>query len=92
MGDLESAVDESFTRGLLEYPHYTRPAEWRGRRVPDVLLSGHHSAVAAWRRDQSERTTRERRPDLWAAHCELSSRLMTAPLMSTPFPPKGRLP
>lgn len=67
MGAAESAVDESFSAGLLEYPHYTRPAEWRGRRVPDVLLSGHHGAVAAWRRAQSEQITRERRPDLWAA-------------------------
>jgi tRNA (guanine37-N1)-methyltransferase len=67
MGAAESAVDESFSAGLLEYPHYTRPAEWQGRRVPDVLLSGHHGAVAAWRQAESERITRERRPDLWAA-------------------------
>ena len=50
---------------LLEYPHYTRPAEWQGRRVPDVLLSGNHAAIAAWRRAEAERVTRERRPDLW---------------------------
>jgi tRNA (guanine37-N1)-methyltransferase len=68
MGAAESAVDESFSAGLLEYPHYTRPAEWHGRRVPDVLLSGHHGAVAAWRQAESEKITRERRPDLWAAH------------------------
>jgi tRNA (guanine37-N1)-methyltransferase len=67
MGAAESAVDESFSAGLLEYPHYTRPAEWQGRRVPDVLLSGHHGAVAAWRQAESERITRERRPDLPAA-------------------------
>jgi tRNA (guanine37-N1)-methyltransferase len=67
MGAAESAVDESFSAGLLEYPHYTRPAEWQGRRVPDVLLSGHHGAVAAWRQAESERITRERRPDLWAS-------------------------
>jgi tRNA (guanine37-N1)-methyltransferase len=67
MGAAESAVDESFSAGLLEYPHYTRPAEWQGRRVPDVLLSGHHGAVAAWRQAESEKITRERRPDLWAA-------------------------
>jgi tRNA (guanine37-N1)-methyltransferase len=66
MGAADSAVDESFRGDLLEYPHYTRPAEWQGRRVPDVLLSGHHGAVAAWRRAESERITRERRPDLWA--------------------------
>jgi tRNA (guanine37-N1)-methyltransferase len=68
MGAADSAGDESFSAGLLEYPQYTRPAEWRGRRVPEVLLSGHHGAVDAWRREQSEHITRERRPDLWAAH------------------------
>jgi tRNA (guanine37-N1)-methyltransferase len=68
MGAPDSATEESFSRDLLEYPHYTRPAEWRGRRVPDVLLSGHHAAVAAWRLAEAERITRERRPDLWAAH------------------------
>jgi tRNA (guanine37-N1)-methyltransferase len=68
MGAAESADDESFSDNLLEYPHYTRPAEWQGRRVPDVLLSGHHAEVAAWRRREAERITRERRPDLWAAH------------------------
>ena len=68
MGAAESADEESFSAGLLEYPHYTRPAEWQGRRVPDVLLSGHHAAIAAWRRQDSERITRERRPDLWAAY------------------------
>jgi tRNA (guanine37-N1)-methyltransferase len=67
MGAAESAEDESFSAGLLEYPHYTRPAEWQGRRVPDVLLSGHHGAVAAWRQAEAEKITRERRPDLWAA-------------------------
>jgi tRNA (guanine37-N1)-methyltransferase len=68
MGAAESAVDESFSAGLLEYPQYTRPAEWQGRRVPEVLLSGHHGAVAAWRHAQSEMITRERRPDLWVSH------------------------
>jgi tRNA (guanine37-N1)-methyltransferase len=67
MGTPESATEESFSCSLLEYPHYTRPAEWQGRRVPEVLLSGHHAAVAAWRQAESERSTRERRPDLWAA-------------------------
>ena len=65
MGAAESAVDESFSAGLLEYPHYTRPAEWEGRAVPPVLLSGDHAAIRAWRRAESERATRERRPDLW---------------------------
>lgn len=67
MGTAASADDESFSAGLLEYPHYTRPTEWQGRRVPDVLLSGNHAAVAAWRRAEAEKITRERRPDLWAA-------------------------
>jgi tRNA (guanine37-N1)-methyltransferase len=66
MGDEASLEEESFQAGLLEYPHYTRPAEWLGRRVPEVLLSGHHEKIRAWRREQSERVTRERRPDLWA--------------------------
>jgi tRNA (guanine37-N1)-methyltransferase len=66
MGAAESAAEESFSGGLLEYPHYTRPADWHGRRVPDVLLSGHHGAVAAWRHAESQRITRERRPDLCA--------------------------
>lgn len=66
MGDETSLEEESFQSGLLEYPHYTRPAEWQGRRVPEVLLSGHHEKIRAWRREQAERVTRERRPDLWA--------------------------
>ena len=64
MGAAASADDESFAGDLLEYPHYTRPADWQGRRVPDVLLSGHHAQVAAWRKSEAERATRERRPDL----------------------------
>jgi tRNA (guanine37-N1)-methyltransferase len=68
MGAADSAAEESFSRHLLEYPHYTRPAEWQGRAVPPVLLSGHHAAVAAWRQEQAERLTRTRRPDLWADH------------------------
>ena len=67
MGAAESAEEESFSAGLLEYPHYTRPAEWSGRTVPDVLLSGNHAAVAAWRQAESEQITMLRRPDLWAA-------------------------
>ena len=68
MGAAESAVEESFAAGLLEYPHYTRPAEWQGRAVPEVLLGGNHAAIAAWRRARAEETTRTRRPDLWAQH------------------------
>ena len=67
MGAAESGTEESFSAGLLEYPHYTRPAEWQGRTVPEVLLSGHHGAIAAWRREQAEQVTRTRRPDLWGA-------------------------
>jgi tRNA (guanine37-N1)-methyltransferase len=84
MGAAESAEDESFSGALLEYPHYTRPAEWQGRRVPDVLLSGHHAAIAAWRRQQSEAITRERRPDLWAAHQAVMPR---EPVASVPGAP-----
>ena len=71
MGNADSAGDESFGEpGLLEYPHYTRPAEWMGRdgvsrAVPEVLMSGDHAKVRAWRRAEAERITRERRPDLW---------------------------
>lgn len=65
IGKTESLDDESFERGLLEYPLYTRPADWQGRMVPEVLLSGHHARVARWRHDQSEYITRQRRPDLW---------------------------
>ena len=68
MGAAESAEEESFSAGLLEYPHYTRPVEWQGRAVPPVLLSGHHAEVARWRRAEAERVTRERRPDLWNAY------------------------
>ncbi len=59
-----SAAEESFAGGLLEYPHYTRPAEWAGRAVPPVLLSGNHAAIATWRREAAAQATRERRPDL----------------------------
>ena len=71
MGEPQSASEESFEDGLLEYPHYTRPAAWTGpdgteRRVPEVLVSGHHGKVAEWRLRQREEITRRRRPDLWA--------------------------
>jgi tRNA (guanine37-N1)-methyltransferase len=73
MGAADSANEESFNAGLLEYPQYTRPADWRGRAVPQVLLSGHHAAVAAWRRAEAESVTRARRPDLWARHVATST-------------------
>jgi tRNA (guanine37-N1)-methyltransferase len=64
MGAEESADEESFEQGLLEYPHYTRPQEFEGRTIPEVLSSGHHRKIAEWRRAEAERLTRERRPDL----------------------------
>ncbi len=67
MGAPGSAAEESFTQGLLEYPHYTRPQVFEGEPIPEVLLSGDHAKIAAWRRAEAERLTRARRPDLWAA-------------------------
>jgi tRNA (guanine37-N1)-methyltransferase len=64
MGAAESAAEESFEGNLLEYPHYTRPQNWEGREIPEVLVSGHHAEIAKWRRAEAERLTRERRPDL----------------------------
>lgn len=64
----DSVVEESFSEGLLEYPHYTRPEEFMGLRVPEVLLSGHHANIAAWRREQALALTRQRRPDLLPDH------------------------
>lgn len=64
LGASESLSEESFENGLLEYPQYTRPREWEGRTIPDVLLNGDHAKIAAWRRAEAERLTRERRPDL----------------------------
>jgi len=66
MGKAESGAEESFTDSLLEYPQYTRPQAFEGRQIPDILLSGDHARVAAWRRSEAARLTRERRPDLWA--------------------------
>jgi len=68
LGNSESAVEESHSNGLLEHPQYTRPAEWEGHDIPPVLTSGDHKKVAQWRRDMSEKITKERRPDLWARH------------------------
>ena len=66
LGDDESATDESFSNGMLEYPQYTRPAEFRGWGVPEILLSGHHAEIEKWRREQSRERTKKRRPDLLA--------------------------
>jgi tRNA (guanine37-N1)-methyltransferase len=67
MGTAASGAEESFTDGLLEYPHYTRPQLWEGRPIPEILTSGDHAKIAAWRRAEAERLTKARRPDLWAA-------------------------
>ena len=68
IGDEAGLEEESFEAGLLEYPHYTRPRQWEGHAVPDILLSGHHEQIAAWRQAERERITRDRRPDLWRAY------------------------
>ena len=68
LGNQASTEEESFSDGLLEHPQYTRPAEWRDRAIPEVLLSGNHGKIAEWRREMSERLTESRRPDLWANH------------------------
>jgi len=71
VGGAETLAEESFADGLLEYPHYTRPQVWHERAVPDVLVSGNHQQIRAWRRHQAERLTEERRPDLWRRHVAL---------------------
>lgn len=68
MGAASSGDEESFESGLLEYPHYTRPVEWEGRMIPEVLRSGDHAKIAAWRKQRAEDDTRLRRPDLWERH------------------------
>ena len=72
LGNAESIEDESHSNGLLEHPQYTRPAEWRGLEIPEVLTSGNHGKVEEWRRAQSEALTQERRPDLWAKKLDRS--------------------
>jgi tRNA (guanine37-N1)-methyltransferase len=74
MGKETSASEESFSDGLLEYPQFTRPQLWEGRGIPEVLVSGDHAKVGAWRREAAERLTRERRPDLWARKAASDSR------------------
>lgn len=68
MGASSSGDEESFEQGLLEYPHYTRPNDWEGRMIPEVLRSGDHAKIAAWRKQQAEEITRLRRPDLWGRY------------------------
>lgn len=70
LGNHASTEEESFSSGLLEHPQYTRPAEWQGRSIPDVLMSGHHGKIAQWREDMSKEITKTRRPDLWSAYLE----------------------
>ena len=77
VGTRESLDEESFAQGLLEYPQYTRPATWHGRSAPDVLLSGHHENIRAWRLAQAERITRERRPDLWERYVARNKQVRT---------------
>ncbi|MDB9794487.1 tRNA (guanosine(37)-N1)-methyltransferase TrmD [bacterium] len=72
LGNQESTKDESHSNGLLEHPQYTKPAEWNGREIPKVLLSGHHENVKEWRAEMSERITKERRPDLWEKYSKLN--------------------
>ena len=74
LGNQASTEEESFSEGLLEHPQYTRPAVWRGRAVPDILLSGHHGKITDWRQAQAESLTKERRPDLWRAYCAVHDR------------------
>ena len=87
VGDYRSLVEESFERGHLEYPQYTRPRLWQGRAVPEVLLSGHHARIAAWRLAEAERTTRERRPDLWARYLAKGTSASAGELLHGRTPP-----
>jgi tRNA (guanine37-N1)-methyltransferase len=77
MGTVDSGIEESFAEGLLEYPHYTRPQLWEGLPIPEVLTFGDHGKIAAWRRSEAERLTKERRPDLWAAFLARAAKRMT---------------
>ena len=74
LGNQASTEEESFSEGLLEHPQYTRPAVWKGRAVPDILLSGHHGKITNWRQAQAEKLTKQRRPDLWRAYCAMHNR------------------
>src|SRR5262245_13272523 len=74
IGASASLAEESFAAGLLEYPHFTRPQIWEGLSVPDVLVSGHHARIAAWRKEQAEQVTRARRPDLWTRYLSRNAR------------------
>ncbi len=86
LGNDDSAADESFAQGLLEYPQFTRPREWLGAEVPEILLSGHHARIAGWRRVQAMARTRERRPDLWKLWCESEGLDPLAPIQGVDEP------
>ncbi|MBR9652121.1 tRNA (guanosine(37)-N1)-methyltransferase TrmD [Thalassovita aquimarina] len=70
LGNAESIEEESHSNGLLEHPQYTRPAEWKGMEIPEVLMSGHHGKIEEWRHEMSEKLTQDRRPDMWDAYCK----------------------
>ncbi len=84
MGKLISGADESFSDGLLEYPQYTRPQQFEGRPIPEILLSGDHAGVAAWRQAEAEALTRARRPELWAARQTQTKQVQTRPSQKRP--------
>jgi len=92
LGNDSSAQGDTFSDGLLEHPHYTRPPDFRGQRVPDILLSGHHAEIAKWRRKEQMRRTRERRPDLWAAFepSKSDQKLLAQPMEDTTTPLAGK--
>jgi tRNA (guanine37-N1)-methyltransferase len=83
VGDAQAVAEESFADGLLEYPQYTRPQLWQGRAVPQVLVSGDHARIRAWRRSEAERLTRERRPDLWERHRAAGEREATGETLAS---------
>ena len=90
LGQAESLSSESFEDGLLEHPQYTRPRTFEGLEIPEVLLSGDHKKVAQWREEQREKTTRERRPDLWAAHLQKTTQAGKDPAKSQVKSAKAR--
>ena len=86
MGKAESGAEESFSDGLLEYPQYTRPQGFEGRPIPEILLSGDHAKVAAWRRAEAEALTRARRPDLWATAAKSAQKTRQTGDKRSPLP------
>jgi tRNA (guanine37-N1)-methyltransferase len=89
LGKRESVAEESFSMGLLEYPQYTRPRVFRGMGVPEVLLSGDHARIAAWRAEQAERRTQQRRPDLWEKYVRRRQQETSTHNRPSPEPPAG---